>query len=743
MGGILDKILDPIKKVIKKITGFVGDFFGFNIKPMGAPDVGGAEQEQGILLSKTGTIEGIPVVYGYRRVGGTLIFVETSGTNNAFLYACYVICEGEIAGIKKILLDDNTLEVPANGAAMYPVETQFEVGGRYSGRIKIQFFMGTEGQTQSSLLNELPSWASKKRTLPGVAYAAMRFEWKPINDQADADNNPYQGGVPRTQFDVHGKKVFDVTTHTTGAQLSAVYGSLTKTYTGLEGTNPANCLLDYLMNPRYGCGISRDEIDADSFKTAATKLNQTVTYFETITGPIMTCCAALDSRSKLLDNVKILIGGARAILPYVQGRYRLIVEDGGHPTDITSAVVTTAYDVDVNEIVGSITLTGETKTSKYNQVIVNYVDPNRDFTVQQVFHNNAQDLAIDDDEDLSGEFTFGTLTNEYIAKNMARYIYLKSRTQTGIEFTATQELINLVPGDIIRITDTVLNLNLKTYRIINMKLNVDGNIGISATEHVATIYPYVRGDQQDNPNPTPDPTPVPMPIDPPPIQLPPLEPTVEEYVQTYPVTSNTFNQFRPHLLIVPEGYAEWSTPPKNIFVENGYIFLRTLSDGDVVWDAATSFMAAPLNSLVTHLRIRCFNVQGQEVAVPFAHGHTQPVLGFKFGTPSVIDGVTYARHITILHLILRKDLYYEVRGVEYIQGQPKLYRLNGNYLWASDNFKIVARPLSPLPYELNLQKGSNAVGRIGYFEYNDVERFVNHLRRSFGGSRNSQVNLGA
>jgi hypothetical protein len=678
-------------------------------------------------------------------VGGTLIFVETSGTNNAFLYACYVICEGEIAGIKKILLDDNTLEAPANGAAMYPNETVFEVGGRYSGRIKIQFFMGTEGQAQSSLLNELPNWASKKRTLPGVAYAAMRFEWKPINDQADADNNPYQGGVPRLQLDVHGKKIYDVTTHTSGAQLSAVYGSLTKTYTGLEGTNPANCLLDYLMNPRYGCGISRDEIDAASFKTAATKLNQTVTYFESTTGPIMTCCAALDSRSKLLDNVKILIGGARAILPYVQGRYRLIVEDGGHPTDITSAVVTTSYDVDVNEIVGGITLTGETKTSKYNQVIVNYVDPNRDFTVQQVFHNNAQDLAIDDDEDLSGEFTFGTLTNEYIAKNMARYIYLKSRTQTGIEFTATQELINLVPGDIIRITDTVLNLNLKTYRIINMKLNVDGNIGISGTEHVATIYPYVKGDEQDNPNPTPDPEPIPIPIDPPPIQPPDPEPTCTEYVRgTYAEgQSLTFNKLRPHILIVKEQYAEWSSPPKNIFVENGFIFLYTRSNGDVVWDAATAFMAAPANSLVTHLRIRCFDMQQQEVAIPFSAGHTQPVLGFRFGTPSTVGGVTKAQEISIPQMILRKDLYYEVRGVEYIQGQPKLYRLVGDYSWASDNFKLIARPTSPHPYENTLDMKANAVGRPRTYEYNDVERFVNHLRRSFGGSRNSKANLGA
>jgi hypothetical protein len=77
-------------RAFKKVVSFVGDFFGFNIKPMGAPDVGGTEQEQGVLLNKSGTNEQIPVIYGFRRVGGTVIFVETNGTNNSYLYVCYV-----------------------------------------------------------------------------------------------------------------------------------------------------------------------------------------------------------------------------------------------------------------------------------------------------------------------------------------------------------------------------------------------------------------------------------------------------------------------------------------------------------------------------------------------------------------------------------------------------------------------------------------------------------------------------
>ena len=525
MGGVVKRIVNPIVRAVKKVVSFVGDFFGFNIKPMGAPDVGSADQEQGVLLNKSGTNEQIPVIYGFRRVGGTVIFVETNGSSNTYLYVCYVVCEGEIAGFKRILVDDTILPTPSAG--VYDVNTIIDVTeGKYAGRCQFQVFTGTENQSQSSLLNQTPSWPTKSRTLPGVAYVAMRFEWKAITTQADSDANPYSGGVPTVQFDVCGKKVYDVTTHSTGAQLSNTYANLTKTYVDEDGTNPANCLLDYMMNTRYGCGISRDEIDADSFKIAATKFNQSVIYFQTSsagtininTGPAMTCCAVLDARQKLIDNVKVLVGACRGMMPYVQGRYKLVVEDGGNATDITSATVSIAYDVDKSEIVGGITLTGETKGTKYNQVIVNYVDPNIDFTVQQAVYRVSGDLTVDQDEELTGEFTFGTVSSSYVAKFMAESIYKKSRNQSGIEFTATQELMDVVPGDIIRVTDDVLNLSNKTFRVINMKLNVDGTISMSCTEHIATNYPYVPGPQID----IPPPVYLPQPVQPSPTPLPPL-----------------------------------------------------------------------------------------------------------------------------------------------------------------------------------------------------------------------------
>lgn len=502
-------IIKGIKKAVKGITSFVGDAFGFIIKPFGSfetPDVSAESLAQGVKVTKSGTNVGIPVVYGFRRVGGTIVHVETNGSSNQFLYVVYAICEGEIGGIHRIKLDENELlPHPGTSNTYNHAQVYTSSTGRYSGRVQFQIFNGTEDQPQSTLANGSPSWNNGVRKLPGVAYAAFRFEWKNSN-QAEIDSNPFGGGVPQIQFDVFGKKVFDLTTVTPDSEnLPNDYADLSNTYVETDfnrpGTNPACVLLDYMMNPRYGLGIKKEDIHTESFRIAAEKFNQLVDLDNDgkFTEFVLTCNTVLTTESKLIDNVKQLVGGCRGIMPFVSGRYKLKVEDGGNATDITSATIDVAFDVSNFFVTGSVALGGESKVSKYNNVYVNYIDPDKEFSSQQVVFSEAGDQAVDDDEELSGEFTFNTLTNPYTAREMARMIYLKSRNQRTLSFTGTQELMNVEPGDIIRMSEDILDLDLRTFRVVDMKLTNTGLVDISAVEHTASHYPHVSGEQIENP----------------------------------------------------------------------------------------------------------------------------------------------------------------------------------------------------------------------------------------------------
>ncbi len=490
---IVDTAIDAVTGVVKGIGSAIGGIFGgFSLDIPGFEnpgDSGSSVGAEGVLVTKTGTNLSIPVVYGFRRLGGNIIYVETNGTNNTYLYVIYVICEGEIEGFKRIMIDDTLLPVPND---KYGVGTAFNVTqGKFKDRLRLQLFTGTETQAQSTLANEAGSWGNATRKLPGVAYMVARYEWKKIETQDDADNNPYRGGIPNIKVDILGKKVYDVTTHNTGLDLSDAYADLTKTFS----YNPVSQLLDYLMNPRYGGGLLQDDINADAFKIGAVKCNQQVTYSTGgQSGKILQSNLPLSTSSQILGNVKVLLSASRSLMPYIQGRFKVKIEDGGHATDITSSTVTSVYDVNEDSYLSNITMAGEQKINKFNKVIVKFVDPDKEFTEQQEIFTVASDVTSDG-EDLVGEFAFPSIANPAIAQDFARMIYKKSRNQRLIQFAAIPALLAVEPGDIIRVSSTVLNLSNQTFRVANMEMDPDGAIVISAREHDATLYPYASNVQ--------------------------------------------------------------------------------------------------------------------------------------------------------------------------------------------------------------------------------------------------------
>jgi len=538
MGGIVKGITDVVKGIVKGIVNivrgvvnFVGDIVGFVFNPMGAFDVptpGNVPADQsaaGVTITKNGTNVAIPVVYGYRRVGGSLIFAETKGDRNEYLIACIAVCEGEIEGINRILVDDIELPLPSSfgttGASQTYVHGQrYQIkAGRFKNLIEMQVYNGKEvnSSTNSQILSGDyspggdTSWTLKTRKLPGVAYVAFQFKYPKITED-NQDSFPWQGGMPKVQFDVLGKKVYDVSAHTIGNDtLSADYDSLPKRYhgqtttnnqgnpvSGVVGTNPANCLLDYLMNTRYGCGIPKEQINAEAFRHVAQKCKAQMNYYtdngRQFTGPVLTMNTVVDTNMKLLDNVKLLVAGNRGIMPYTGGRYKLKMEDGGTRFDDPSETdVQIAFAVDKDYIVGGVTLDGERKNTKLNEVLVNYIDPDKEFTNQQVVYSVSGDQSTDNNEKLVKEFTFHSITNYSQAETTARQIYKKSRNQKSIQFTGTQELLNVEVGDVITLTDTVLGFTDKQFRVAAMKLNADFTVDISAVEHDATVYDFIEG----------------------------------------------------------------------------------------------------------------------------------------------------------------------------------------------------------------------------------------------------------
>jgi len=80
--------------------------------------------ERGLLVNKQSNDSNIPVIFGERLVGGTRVFMETSGTDNTYLYMAIVMAEGEINDIEEIRVDDKVV----TWASALSDGTEVEVG---------------------------------------------------------------------------------------------------------------------------------------------------------------------------------------------------------------------------------------------------------------------------------------------------------------------------------------------------------------------------------------------------------------------------------------------------------------------------------------------------------------------------------------------------------------------------------------------------------------------------------------
>ena len=518
MGGVVKSIGKVVKGVVKAVVGVVkavvnvvSSVVNFIAQPFmglfgGAPDIpdAGAEanRQQGVLITQSGSTVQIPVVYGLRRVGGAITFAETGSTDNKYLWVAYALAEGPIEGLFDLAIDDNKLAAKYIPLLNNGQEVNVDEG-RYNGRIKMRFSHGKFFSTPSSSTvggswnpcSDAPSWDSKM-IYNGVATLFVRYEWKKVETQEDADNNPFGGSIPAIKTTIMGRKVANFTTSTH----STAYGSETESYS----TNPARILLDYLRNPRYGKGLTNDDIDYDTFLKAKNKCDTSVTYLDSdsTSGPILTSNTVLDTGQTIFSNVKTLLMGFRAYMPYVQGKYKLKIEDAGNETDITSGVATIVATFNEDNIQGSVTYQAIERTAKYNVVQINYVDPDKEYSVESIIYPETlaeRQTYIDKDGGRENklEATFPTITNYAIAKDMARLLFNKSRFQESCSFTATSQALELEPGDNIRIQSKMLNFGTTPFRIVTMKINNDMTVDLGCVRNDDSLYPHTRVGEED------------------------------------------------------------------------------------------------------------------------------------------------------------------------------------------------------------------------------------------------------
>ena len=490
---IVDSIVDIVDDVVDIVVDVVDTAIGWLVPQPDIPEFGdnfAEQQAKGVLVNKFTANGHIPIVYGTRKVGGNVVFLETSGTDNQYLYMAVVLSEGEINGVTSLFVNDNqvTLSGTLTDGTQRTVASSDVNFFDESSLITVEAHFGTDSQTASTLLSTLTSWTSNHR-LRGLAYLAIRFEW----------NADKFGSLPQVQAIVQGRKVYNPNLDGTLTGGSGSHRADTST-TWEYSDNPILQLLDYLRNERFGMGIPNSYFDSNfaDWQTATDVCDTNITPFSGASQiDLMDSHTVVDTSVKAIDNVKNFVRGSRSYLNFSGGKYNILVESTG------SASITLTED----NIIGGISIQSKNKNSRYNRVIVNFINPDKNFQsdtaqfppVDETGLASADQHATMKTADggllLEGRFDFSMFTSPYQAQEMAEIILRRSRTSLDVSLKADATAMDLAIGDLVNITHATPAFSAKPFRVQGMTINTDHSVNLQCTEHQDSFYTF--GTQQE------------------------------------------------------------------------------------------------------------------------------------------------------------------------------------------------------------------------------------------------------
>ena len=246
------------------------------------------DQGQDILATKTAQGGKIPIIYGRRRVGSTLLYMDTDAGNSKELFIVYGLCLGEVDSIELDTIEINGVPISdttvfkdgyytgsdkvSSGAGSLNTASQIGTSsGSFRGdgrsgtdpakiyRMVFNAHHGADDQTADPMLvASQPSKFFASHRLRGIAYIAASFQY---------DEKGMFTSVPEITVVVKGRKLYDPRLDgsiTGGTGSHRIADSTTYEWSN----NAALSLLDY-MHQDYGKGLAASLIDLQSFQTAA------------------------------------------------------------------------------------------------------------------------------------------------------------------------------------------------------------------------------------------------------------------------------------------------------------------------------------------------------------------------------------------------------------------------------------------------------------------------------------------
>ena len=542
------------KALISIGTSIIGGIVGQALAPKLDPPNFGTALESGITVTSKAPTAPYRIIYGSARVGGTIVYAETTSSTNEFLHMVIVLAGHEVDDISSIYVGDDvvSLETTSNDSNGIPIFTPTS-SDQYNGKLRVKKHFGDPAQlADANLVSEITQWTTDHK-ISGKAYLYLKFTF---------DSDVYPNGVPNVSAIVKGKKLFDPratsftassstvstssntitisnhglstfdrATYDTNSQtdigglsngtlyyvikidantfklatnyancvagtpisLTSVSGSTTQKFNFTTfSDNPVLCIRDYLKDTIYGMQVEDAEINDTNFIAGANTCDETVS----VTNPSgtekrFTCNGAFQLSQSPKVIIENFLTTLGGFLIYSNGEFKIIPSSYISPT-VTLNESNLRSGISINSRVS--------KKELFNAVKGLYSEPANDFQPQNYpILTNSSFESEDNNERIYAEFDYPFTNSSRMCQRLSKIQLLKVRQQISFSASFDMGAFDLDVGDTVNITNARMGFTNKTFQVLEWGFSIDasdGNLQITANfkEIASAVYDFATSD---------------------------------------------------------------------------------------------------------------------------------------------------------------------------------------------------------------------------------------------------------
>ena len=396
------------------------------------------------------------VVYGRTRIGGNIVYMEST-SNNDYLHQVIVLTGHEIDAIEKFYFNDQEVTIDGSGDV---------TSSNYSGVARIKYKLGTADQTAfDDLVSESGGKWTANHRLRGCAVIYVRLKY---------NQDKYPNGVPNITCLVRGKKVYDPRTSTT-----------------VWSANPALCISDYLTDTNYGLKESyATGINETALIAAANVCDEDVNVAGGTTENRYEMHGSFDTSVRPEDILNQMVSSMAGKVVWANGTWRIIAGAYNTPT----------LTFDEDDLRGGFRVqTLISRRESFNAVKGVFQSPDENYIVTD-FPPITSSLFVAQD---NGEQTFKNIelpftTSASMAQRIAKIDLLRARQQ--ITLTMPMKLVGLKAnvGDIVYINNTRMGWSNKPFEVVSSQLSFEEVLGVDVglREISTDVYDWSTSEEQ-------------------------------------------------------------------------------------------------------------------------------------------------------------------------------------------------------------------------------------------------------